>query len=100
MAGFLKTLAGDVAKDGITVNLVLPGRIETDRFLEHQRARATAAGVSLEEQMRRGSADIPMGRVGSPEEFANMLVFLASERASYVTGTCIQVDGGLIKSVV
>jgi len=100
VAGFLKTLAGDVAKDGITVNLVLPGRIETDRFLEHQRARAAAAGVSLEEQMRRGSADIPMGRVGTPEEFANMLVFLASERASYVTGTCAQVDGGLIKSVV
>jgi 3-oxoacyl-[acyl-carrier protein] reductase len=100
VAGFLKTLAGDVARDGITVNLVLPGRIETDRFLEHQRARAASAGISLDEQMRRGSADIPMGRVGTPEEFASMLVFLASERASYVTGTCIQVDGGLIKSVV
>ena len=100
IAGLFKTLAGDVAKDNITVNLVLPGRILTDRFLEHQTDRAKRNGVPLEQQMEISSADIPMGRIGTPDEFAAMVVFLASVRASYVTGTAVQVDGGLIRSVV
>jgi 3-oxoacyl-[acyl-carrier protein] reductase len=100
IAGMFKTLAGDVAKDGITVNLVLPGRIRTDRFLEHQMDRAQRRGWTLDEQVASQSVDIPAGRVGTPEEFASMVVFLASERASYVTGTAIQVDGGLIRSNV
>jgi 3-oxoacyl-[acyl-carrier protein] reductase len=100
IAGLFKTLAGDLAKDNITVNLVLPGRIMTDRFREHQADRAKRNGVSLEKQMEMSSADIPMGRIGTPEEFAAMVVFLASARASYVTGTAVQVDGGLIRSVV
>jgi 3-oxoacyl-[acyl-carrier protein] reductase len=100
IAGLFKTLANDLAKDNITVNLVLPGRIMTDRFTGHQADRAQRAGITLEEQLKQAAADIPMGRIGTPEEFANMVVFLASERASYVTGTAIQVDGGLIKSVV
>lgn len=100
IAGLFKTLAGDLAKDNITVNLVLPGRIKTDRFLEHQTDRAKRNGVTLEKQMELSSADIPMGRIGTPEEFAAMVVFLASARASYVTGTAVQVDGGLIRSVV
>jgi len=100
IAGLFKTLAGDVAKDNITVNLVLPGRIMTDRFLEHQTDRAKRSGVSLEQQMEISSADIPMGRIGTPEEFAAMVVFLASARASYITGVAVQVDGGLIRSVV
>ena len=100
IAGLFKTLAGDLAKDNITVNLVLPGRIMTDRFREHQTDRAKRNGVTLEKQMEMSSADIPMGRIGTPEEFAAMVVFLASARASYVTGTAVQVDGGLIRSVV
>jgi 3-oxoacyl-[acyl-carrier protein] reductase len=100
IAGLFKTLAGDLAKDNITVNLVLPGRIMTDRFIEHQTDRAKRASITLEQQMTLSSADIPMGRIGTPEEFAAMVVFLASARASYVTGTVVQVDGGLIRSVV
>ncbi|HTI56560.1 MAG TPA: SDR family oxidoreductase [Verrucomicrobiae bacterium] len=100
IAGLFKTLAGDLAPLGITVNLVLPGRIMTDRFREHQTDRAKRAGVTLEKQMELSSADIPMGRIGTPEEFAAMVVFLASAQASYVTGTAVQVDGGLIRSVV
>jgi 3-oxoacyl-[acyl-carrier protein] reductase len=100
IAGLFKTLAADVAKDNITVNLVLPGRIMTDRFLEHQTDRAKRGGVTLEQQMEISSADIPMGRIGTPDEFAAMVVFLASARASYITGVAVQVDGGLIRSVV
>jgi 3-oxoacyl-[acyl-carrier protein] reductase len=100
VAGLFKTLAVELAKDGITVNLVLPGRIMTDRFLDHQRERAQSGGRTLEAQIALSGTDIPMGRVGTPEEFANMVVFLASDRASYVTGTAVQVDGGLIRSNV
>lgn len=100
IAGLFKTLAGDLAPHGITVNLVLPGRIMTDRFREHQTDRAKRAGITFDKQVELSSADIPMGRIGTPEEFAAMVVFLASTRASYVTGTAVQVDGGLIRSVV
>jgi 3-oxoacyl-[acyl-carrier protein] reductase len=100
VAGLFKTLAGELARDGITVNLVLPGRIRTDRFIEHQTDRAQRAGRTLEEQIALAATDIPAGRVGTPEEFASVVVFLASERASYVTGVAVQVDGGLIRSVV
>ena len=101
IAGMFKTLAGDLARDGITVNMVLPGRIRTDRFLGHQKDLAARAGISLEEWIAtRSTPDIPMGRIGTPEEFGDMVVFLGSQRASYVTGCVVQVDGGLIKSVV
>jgi len=94
--GMIKTLALRYAKDDITFNTVCPGRILTDRLL----GGARQAGLSPEEYVRQVGADVPVGRVGTPEEFANVVVFLASERASYVTGVALQVDGGLIRGLL
>jgi 3-oxoacyl-[acyl-carrier protein] reductase len=96
VAGLMKTLAGEVGKDNILVNTVCPGRILTDRFL----GGAKGSGLSPEQYVARHSGDIPLGRVGTPEEFANVVVFLASERASYVTGVAIQVDGGVVRGLL
>lgn len=100
VAGMSKTLAAELGKDNILINTVCPGRILTDRLRSHMGGRAQQVGKTFEEYLPQVTADIPLGRVGSPEEFANMVVFLASERASYVTGATIQVDGGLIRSIV
>jgi 3-oxoacyl-[acyl-carrier protein] reductase len=100
VAGMSKTLAAELGKDNILINTVCPGRILTDRLRSHMGGRAKQAGKTFEEYLPQVTADIPLGRVGSPEEFANMVVFLASERASYVTCATIQVDGGLIRSIV
>jgi 3-oxoacyl-[acyl-carrier protein] reductase len=97
--GWAKTLAAEVAKDGITVNLVLPGRIETDRTGELDAANAKAQGKSVEEVAAAARATIPAGRYGRVQEFADTVCFLASDRASYVTGSSIRVDGGAIRSV-
>jgi 3-oxoacyl-[acyl-carrier protein] reductase len=96
VAGLMKTLASEVGKDNILVNTVCPGRILTDRFL----GGAKGSGLSPEQYVARHSGDIPLGRVGTPEEFANVVVFLASERASYVTGVAIQVDGGVVRGLL
>jgi len=95
-AGLMKTLASELGTDNILVNTVCPGRILTDRLL----GGARQAGLSPEDYVRQAGADVPVGRVGTPEEFANVVVFLASERASYVTGVAIQVDGGLIRGLL
>ena len=95
-AGLMKTLATELGADNILVNTVCPGRILTDRLL----GGARQAGLSPEAYVRQVGADVPVGRVGTPEEFANVVVFLASERASYVTGVAIQVDGGLIRGLL
>jgi 3-oxoacyl-[acyl-carrier protein] reductase len=94
--GMMKTLAGHLGQENILVNTLCPGRILTDRLM----GGLKASGLSREEYLARQSADIPMGRVGTPEEFANVAVFLASERASYVTGTALQVDGGLVRGLL
>ena len=86
-----KTLAREVARDGVTVNSVLPGRIATDRIVE-------TAG-SREEAERRAAEEIPAGRLGTVDEFAAVAAFLCSERAAYVTGAAVLVDGGLTRSV-
>ena len=96
VAGMMKTLAGQLGKDGITVNTVCPGKIMTDRFLGGQKL----SGLSREDFLARAVEDVPVARIGTPEEFANVVVFLASERASYVTGVAVQVDGGLVRGLL
>jgi 3-oxoacyl-[acyl-carrier protein] reductase len=97
--GWAKTLAGEVAKDGVTVNLVLPGRIQTDRTGELDAANAKRTGKSVEEVAEAARATIPAGRYGDVAEFADVVCFLASARAGYVTGGSIRIDGGAIRSV-
>ena len=99
LVGWSKTLASETAKDGVTVNVVLPGRIQTDRVEELDAANAEAQGKSVDEVAAAAAAAIPAGRYGRVEEFANVVCFLASERASYVTGSLVRVDGGAVRSV-
>jgi 3-oxoacyl-[acyl-carrier protein] reductase len=89
--GFLKTLAREVAPDGITVNAVLPGRFRTRRVHD----LAAARGRTMDEELGAQAADVPMGRLGEPGELGEVVAFLASDRASYVTGAMLSVDGGL-----
>jgi 3-oxoacyl-[acyl-carrier protein] reductase len=100
VVGLSKTLATELGKDNITINTVCPGRILTDRLRSLMGIRAQQAGKSLQAYLPDATADIPLGRIGSPEEFANVVLFLASERASYVTGVTVQVDGGLIRGLL
>lgn len=99
LIGWSKTLAAEVATDGVTVNVLLPGRIHTQRVDELDAAAASRSSKSVEEIAAESAAGIPAGRYGRPEEFAAVAVFLASEPASYVTGSKIRVDGGAIRSV-
>lgn len=99
LVGWSKTLAREVAPDGITVNVVLPGRIATGRIRQLDEARAARESKTVEEIVKTSTASIPMQRYGDPEEFADAVTFLASNRASYITGTMLRVDGGMIQSV-
>jgi 3-oxoacyl-[acyl-carrier protein] reductase len=99
IVGWSKTLAAEVAAKGVTVNVVLPGRIHTDRVDQLDQAAASKQGKAAEEIAKASQASIPAGRYGRPEEFADVVTFLASERASYVTGAKIRIDGGLIRSI-
>ena len=96
LAGYLKTLSAEVAPSGVTVNMVLPGRIDTDRVAQLDRTDGERAGISPELARARAQAAIPTGRYGTPEEFAAVAVFLASAQASYLTGEQIRCDGGLV----
>ncbi len=96
--GLAKTLSNELAKYNILVNNVCPGRLLTDRIKELAQNRAEKEGKTVEEILKEMESDIPLGRIGDPSELASLVTFLSSERASYITGTTIQVDGGLVKS--
>lgn len=99
LVGWSKTLAREVGRDGITANIVLPGRIATGRitFLDEQKAKREAR--PLDDVVAESTATIPLGRYGRPSEYGDVVAFLASTRASYVTGSIIRVDGGMIASI-
>lgn len=99
LVGWSKTLANEVAASGITVNMVLPGRIATDRTAFIDQTRAQKEGIALEEVEKRSKATIPARRYGELQEYGDVVAFLASKRASYMTGSMVRVDGGAIASV-
>ena len=99
VAGWSKTLAEEVAPHGVTVNMVLPGRIATDRLAQLDGIKADKSGAALEAVQEASRKTIPAGRYGAPEEFGAMVTFLCSQQAGYVTGSMIRVDGGMIRGL-
>jgi 3-oxoacyl-[acyl-carrier protein] reductase len=100
VTGFSRTLANEVAAEGITVNTLLPGFMNTERVVELAEATAAREGVAVETVQSRTRDQIPMRRIGEPRELAALAAFLASERASYITGQSIAVDGGWIRGLL
>jgi 3-oxoacyl-[acyl-carrier protein] reductase len=96
--GMAKTLSADLAKESIRVNAVQPGRIATDRLMSLEQETARRANLTREQQRAEWERAIPLGRYGMPSEFASAVVFLASPRASYITGQSLLVDGGMVMS--
>ncbi|WP_190809655.1 SDR family oxidoreductase [Flagellimonas sp. S3867] len=94
-----KSLAIDVAKDGITINNILTGYFDTDRITQLNAKKAEKMGVSVSEVRAAMEAQVPMKRIGDPSEYGYLVAFLASKQASYITGTNIPIDGGLLKSL-
>jgi 3-oxoacyl-[acyl-carrier protein] reductase len=99
LVGWSKTLATEVAANGITVNVVVPGRIATGRVRALDEARAKREGTTVQAAAAASAATIPVGRYGYPEEYAAAVAFLASAPASFITGTILRVDGGQIPSI-
>jgi len=100
VTGFARTLANEVATDGVTVNNILPGYTRTERVEQLAEAKAAQEGLAPRDIVARFEQEIPMRRLGEPEEFAALAAFLASTRASYITGQSIAVDGGWIKALL
>jgi 3-oxoacyl-[acyl-carrier protein] reductase len=99
VTGFARTLANEVAPFGVTVNNLLPGYTRTDRVVELAESTSKREGITPEAVLARIEQQVPMGRMGEPREFAALAAFLASERASYITGQSIAVDGGWIRGL-
>lgn len=99
LVGLVKSLAVELAPDGVTVNMVSPGRIQTDRIDQLDQKAADREGVSIDVIRERSAAAIPMGRYGTPAELGAMVGFLASDAAGYVTGQSILVDGGMVPTL-
>ncbi len=99
VVGWAKTLAGEVARDGITVNTMLPGPFATDRIASVAKMRAQKENISIDEVNKRLASQVPVGRIGDPAEFGAIAAFLASPWAGYITGSMIRVEGGTIKSI-
>jgi 3-oxoacyl-[acyl-carrier protein] reductase len=99
LVGWSKTLANEIGRDGVTANIILPGRIATPRIISLDQARAEREGRSVDEVSAASVATIPVGRYGRPEEYGDTVAFLASERASFINGSVVRVDGGMIPSV-
>ncbi len=99
VVGWAKTLAGEVARDGITVNMLLPGVIATDRSKSLHQGMAKRLNISEEEALKRFETTLPVGRMGTAAEFGAVAAFLASPLAAYITGSMIRIDGGLTRAV-
>lgn len=99
IVGLAKTLSMELAADNILINTVGPGRIATERMVELERKRAETLGLSMDEVRKETEAQIPLGRYGTPQEFARFIVFLCSGANTYITGQSILVDGGLVRAI-
>ncbi len=100
VVAFAKSLADEIGRDGILVNNVCPGSLLSERMLGNVTARARELGISVEAALAQRAEETSIGRIGDPRELANLVAFLASGKASYITGTTIRVDGGLVRSVL
>jgi len=100
IAGLVRSLARELGRKGIRVNMVLPGYTKTERLLQIARDRAQKQGKTVEEVLKEMTKDVPLGRPAEPDEIARVVVFIASKAASYVNGAAIPVDGGMLRSIL